>query len=151
MKKSMIKSWALVLTVIAFPALAQTLTADSESSKQLANELQFCSLYFTNVSQCFADKNYVRRLAPTDKQRASELALIYDKQASLANKNAFKVWKASGMSSADFTKHLVASIKLLNDAIDGDCANIKTLFDKYGASCNQLVHNPLQRLKELSR
>ena len=40
----------------------------------------------------------------------------------LAHNNAFKTWKASGMSAADFTEHLVASVKELNAVIAGDCA-----------------------------
>jgi hypothetical protein len=147
----MIKTWTLILGLIASPALAETFTVDPQSSQQFANELQFCSIYLREVSQCYTDKNFTSRVSPQVKKLASEIAPRYGEQATLASNNAIKAWKTSGvMSSADFAKHFAASLMALNDEIGGDCANINILIKKYGEICKRRIDKPLQRLKELS-
>jgi hypothetical protein len=121
-------------------------TADIGSSKRFAGELQICNAYFLNVSQCFADKSFARKLG----SKSVELNRVYSEQASLAGKNAFKIRQATGMTTADLSAILMSALKGMSDDISGNCNNVGKLIDKWGAVCKQLVENPSLRLKQLS-
>lgn len=144
------KTWILFLSLISSPALAQTLTADTASSKQLAIEIQFCAAYFKAVSSCFEDKNLPRNLGPEDKKRMTNLVRIYDEQALKALKSVTKIIEATHTSTADMDTHLLSAMNRLMAEMKHSCTNIGSLQDKYAPVCNPLVHNPLLRLKVLS-
>jgi hypothetical protein len=146
----MTKIWVLILGLISSPTLAQNMTADAASSKQLAIEIQFCAAYFKAMSSCHEEKNLPPNFSTEAKTIAANIVRRYDEEALKALNNVSKIMKAYHLSNADMDTRLIRASNQLMAEANYSCTNIRILEDKYAPVCNPLVRNPLLRLKALS-
>lgn len=147
----MIRIMVFALCFASSPLLAQEPTIAAASKQQLANELVFCSFYFMKVSNCFGDKEFTRRLSSQDKKEAAKLVVVFKNDYRKASQDAVAISKEDGVPSVDFAGIAVRSIKAMTVEIDGDCANVKQLMERYSPICKRRIHDPESRLKELSQ
>jgi hypothetical protein len=126
---------ALIALCLIGSATAQSSDHFKRATREVASELQVCSVYFLVLSSCFSLEE-------------SGLAHIYRDMSDQVADLAVSSFRAVGVSDEVYAAQASLYTEAMVNAMRGDCANVAVLLQRYSKFCQRLSQDADLRLKE---